>query len=226
MRVCDKFMRKFVLIATLFLMLNAIAGASANVAGQQTADGLVEQAADLGLRGDLKKAVALLDEALRINPQHAGAWATRATALRKLGDYQGAIRDATWAIEIDPKFAGAYTQRAFAYQQSQLGNRIERSLADASKAIELDPTSSLPLIIRGNVRFELERHAEALLDFNKAIRVNPRSYSAYANRARVYYALGDVRKAREDVNKALTLNTSKEDEPSLQELRKLIGDQP
>ena len=228
------FMRELALIATVLSTLIGCSSSAPATKGsptgptfqQRNADVLVERAAEYGLRGDLKRAIALLDEALRINPQHAEAWGARATAVRKLGDYQRAVQDATRAIEIDPKFAGAYCQRAFAYQQSQLDNRVEQSFADASKAIELDPTLPLSFIIRGNARLELKEYAEAVADFTKAIELNPRSYSAYGNRARGYSALGDVGKAREDINKALSLNPPKEDELSLQAFRKTLKEQP
>src|SRR5689334_20785194 len=116
-------MREFALIASIFFTLAACSGSTVQ---QRNADELVARAAEYGLRGDLKRSVELLDQALQINPRHAMAWTARATAVRKLGDYQRAIEDATKAIEIDPKLAGAYCQRAFAYQQSQLDNRVER----------------------------------------------------------------------------------------------------
>ena len=179
------------------------------------ADALIDKAAEHGLRGDLKGAVTLLDEALRIDPQNATAWGARATALRKLGEYQRAIQDATRAIEIDPKFAGAYCQRAFAYQQSQFENRVEQSLADATKAIELDPTIALSFVLRGGARLELKQYDQAIADFTRAIGLNPRSYSAYGGRASSYAALGETSKARADINKALLLSPPKEDELSL-----------
>jgi tetratricopeptide (TPR) repeat protein len=227
----DALMRE---VALTVIILSTLVGCSPSVpasngspsAQQQNADALVERAAEYGSRGDLKGAIELLDEALRINPRHATAWVTRATAVRKLGDYQRAIQDATKAIEIDPKFAAAYCQRAFAYQQSELDNRVEQSFADASKAIQLDPTSSLAFIIRGNARVEREEYSEAVGDFTKAIEHNPRSYSAYGNRARAYFALGNVRRAREDINKALSLNPPKAEQPSLQATRKMVEAQP
>jgi len=227
-------MRELALIATVLLTLAGCScsvpasegSSSGTTAQQRKADDLVERAAEYGLGGDLKRAVELLDQALQIDPRNVPAWTARATAVRKLGDYQRAIHDATRAIEIDPKFAGAYCQRAFAYQQSELDNRVERSFADANKAIQLDPTSSLSFILRGNARLEREEYREALADFTKAIQLNPRSYTAYGNRARAYSALGDVRKAREDVNKALSLNPPGEDKLSIEGLRKTLEDQP
>ena len=168
----------------------------------------------------------MLDEALRIDPQHVTAWTARATAVRKLGDFRRAIQDATRAIEIDPKFAPAYTQRAFAYQQSEIDNRLEQSFADASKAIQLDPTSALSFILRGNVWLELEKYPQAIADFTKAITFNPRSYTAYSNRARCYFALGDVVKARRDVNKALSLNPAKDEAAPLQDSVNLWRNNP
>src|SRR5690349_12082379 len=177
-----RFLPGLALIASVLSTLIGCSAAAPTTNGspsvqQRKADALVEQAAAYGSQGDLKRAVELLDEAVRIDPQHAVAWATRATAFRKLGNFERAIQDATRAIEINPKFAEAYCQRAFAYQQSQLDNRVEHSLADANKAIELNPKYPLSFIVRGNARLELEEYAGAIADFTKAIEFNPRSYS-------------------------------------------------
>jgi tetratricopeptide (TPR) repeat protein len=182
-------------------------------------DDLVAQAASCGTQGDLKRAVAIADDALRIDPRQATGYVVRATALRKLGSYQQAIQDCSKAIEIDPSFSEAYCQRAFAYQQSQLDDRIERAFADAAKAIELKRTNSLAFIIRGNARLERNEYQHAIADFTCAIELNPTSYSAYGNRARAYCASGDLMKARNDIDKALSLNPPKTDASSLQVIR-------
>jgi tetratricopeptide (TPR) repeat protein len=209
------------LIATV---LGALTGCSSSASTNP--DALVERAAECGLQGDLKGSVALLDEALRIDPLHAPGYVTRATAFRKLGNYQRAVQDCSKAIEINPRFAEAYCQRAFAYQQGQLDNRVEQVLADASKAIELDQTNPLAFIIRGNTRLERKEYPQAIADFTKAIELNPRSYSAYGNRARAYSARGEVVKARADIEKALALNPPKADEFALQAVRKSVETQP
>jgi tetratricopeptide (TPR) repeat protein len=221
-----QFLRGLALSASVLLTLIGCSSSAPATNQQRNVDVLVERAAEYGLQGKLKEAVALLDEALRINPQNATAWVTRATAVRKLGDFQRAIQDATKAIDIDPKFAEAYCQRAFAYQQSQLDKRVEHSFGDANKAIELAPNYPLSYLIRGNARLELEEYAEAVADYTKAIDLNPRSYSAYGGRARAYSALGDVRKAREDIDKALSLHPPKVDELPLQDFRKSLKEQP
>jgi tetratricopeptide (TPR) repeat protein len=214
-------MRVLKLLATLF---GGLTGCSSSASTNP--DALVERAAERGLQGDLKGSVALLDEALQIDPRHAQAYATRATAFRKLGDHQRAVQDCSKAIEINPRFAEAYCQRAFAYQQSQLDNRVEQALADASKAVELDRTNPLAFIIRGNARLERKEYPQAIADFTKAIELNPRSFSAYGNRARAYAARGEAVKARADIEKALALNPPREDELSLRAVRNTLEKQP
>jgi tetratricopeptide (TPR) repeat protein len=214
-------MRVLKLLSTV---LGALTGCSSSASTNP--DALVERAAERGVQGDLKGSIAVLDDALRIDPRHATAYATRATAFRKLGNYQRAVQDCSKAIEINPRFAEAYCQRALAYQQSQLDNRVEHALADASKAIDLDQTNPLAFIVRGNARLERKEYPQAIADFTKAIELNPRSYSAYGNRARAYSARGEVVKARADIEKALALNPPNADELSLRAVRKMLEKQP
>jgi tetratricopeptide (TPR) repeat protein len=186
---------------------------------------LVDRAVELGLRGKLDKAIALLDEALGIDPRHATALSARATAHRKLGNYRQAVEDSSKAIEIDPALAAAYWQRAFSLQQGELDNWVEKSFADANQAIELDPSTPLPFILRGNAFFERKEYSKSLADYSKAIELNPGSYMAHAGRARTYYTLRDVAKAREEIDKALSLNPPAEEETKLRAFRKSLDKQ-
>ncbi len=87
------------------------------------------------VKGDVVKAIADYDEALRLNPNNAKMRQQRGVAMERAGRYDDAIADQTEAIRLDPKLAAAYSQRgACAMGKSEFGNAI----ADCNAALGLD----------------------------------------------------------------------------------------
>eukprot|EP00953_Heterococcus_sp_UTEX-ZZ885_P024605 13453-Heterococcus_DN1.PRE.1 len=77
-------------------------------------------------------------------------------------DYETAIEIFSEAIEANPGLAAAYAGRAAAYNKLQ---RWQEGLADASKAVELDPSFEPAYFRKGNAAFELEDFQAALQAF-------------------------------------------------------------
>jgi tetratricopeptide (TPR) repeat protein len=190
-------------------------GRSASDKPIRSADTLHSQAIEFATQGDFDHASTLLDEALRIAPDRADLYVSRGTIARKRGDYSHAIEDLGKAIELSPTFPDAYCQRAFAYQQSGLDKQGKNAFTDATRAIELDHTSSLSFIIRGNAFLTQGQFKLAIADFDIAIELNPRSWSAYGNRARAYADSGDVAMAIRDLDRAFSFNPPPADLASL-----------
>ena len=120
---------KTVLLLGLVLLVMATVACSLSPA--ETA---YERGVDYGEQGDYEKAIEEYDEALRLNPEYANAYASRGGAYMLLGQYERAIQDFDEAIRLNPEYANAYYLRAFTYQS--LG---EQELADRDfqKAKEL-----------------------------------------------------------------------------------------
>jgi tetratricopeptide (TPR) repeat protein len=86
-------------------------------------------------KGDTSRAIADLNEAIRLNPHDAEGYRNRGIAHRLNGDLDRAIENQTEAIRIDPNFARAYNARGVAYRYK---GDIDRAIADFEEAIRLD----------------------------------------------------------------------------------------
>ena len=101
------------------------------------------------------------------------------------------------AVELEPDSPAAWTNRAAAL--ANLG-RLEEAIADATRAIELEPQDvnllSRAFTIRSFAHANLDRLEESLDDATKAIEIHPKDIDllarAYINRAFVLGELGRV----------------------------------
>jgi tetratricopeptide (TPR) repeat protein len=75
----------------------------------------------------------------------------------------------------------------------------EASLAEFSKAIQLDSTSAKAYAGRGAIKYATGDKKGALADLTKAIELDPQSATAYSGRATAKYAEGDISGAIADV---------------------------
>jgi tetratricopeptide (TPR) repeat protein len=74
------------------------------------------------------------NEAITLDPQNAGAWYNKGSALYDQGKHDEAIKAYDEAIRLDPNFAAAWTNKGVALEA--LGNTTEANAAFA-KAKEL-----------------------------------------------------------------------------------------
>ncbi|XP_023950912.2 tetratricopeptide repeat protein 1 [Bicyclus anynana] len=91
---------------------------------------------------DYDKCIEKYTEALSICPlqfpqQRAILYCNRGAARMKLEKYKRAAHDCTKAIELDDKYLKAYYRRAQSYEAT---DKLDESLADYKKMLELDPT--------------------------------------------------------------------------------------
>jgi serine/threonine protein kinase/Flp pilus assembly protein TadD len=115
--------------------------------------------------GQYARAVAELDEALRLNPRHYWSAVQRGICRQELGQYALAAADFGTGIGLWPEFAWGYFNRGYVLEKS--GFRTE-ALADYTRALERDPTLLAAHVNRGMVRLELRQYAAALADLDKA----------------------------------------------------------
>ena len=163
-----------------------------------------------------EEALPLLDEAVRLNPENTDSLLARGTVYRKCQRYSEAITDYDSVIRIEPQNGDAYCQRAFARQQSLTDPTENTVLADANRAIELDPDSALAHLIRGNVHVLQRNFDKAISDFSRTAQLNPRSYSAFGCRARAYFMKHEFQKAEKDYETAFSLHPPAEERKVLE----------
>jgi tetratricopeptide (TPR) repeat protein len=122
-------------------------------------------------------------------------------------DADTAIPACTRLVEMEklnPKErSAAFYGRATAYWRR---HDYELAIADADKAIGLDPQNSNAYMRRGAVYGAKGDHERALANDTKAIELDPRNYKAYVNRGIHHIVQRDYDPAIADADKAIAIN--------------------
>src|SRR5262245_20621962 len=153
--------------------------------------------------GDHDKALANLNEAIRLNPNNAIAFYDRGLTYSNKRDFDRAIADYDEAIRLNPTYVAAFNNRGLSYNYK---GQYDRAIADYNEAIRLNPMYHIAINNRGlayNNKGDLDR---AMADYNEAIRLNPTYHIAFNNRGYVYMRKGDYNRAMADYNESLRLN--------------------
>ena len=126
------------------------------------------------------------------------------------GRFSDAIEKYTEAIEKNPVTENnavvlkAYTNRAEAH--FYLG-KIDQSIADSTKAMEVDPLSIMPYLVRSKYYIYNGEYDNAIADCDKVIELGLRSAEIYYNRGVANSKKGNYEQALEDFNQALEIST-------------------
>jgi tetratricopeptide (TPR) repeat protein len=102
-----------------------------------------------------------------------------------------------------PDDAMTWNNRGVAY--GHLG-RWDNTIADCSKAIELDPNFSHPRITRSNAYHNKKMFDHALTDAEQAVKLDPTEARAWLCRGLAYNGLGKWQEARADFTRSIKLD--------------------
>ena len=109
-------------------------------------------------------AVTDYDEAIRLNPEDADVYNNRGGAKKALGQFGDAIADFSEAIRLDPDNASTYYNNRTIV--TLVLGRYTEAIADCDEAIRLNPEHAAAFLNRGNAKYALGRHEDAITDFN------------------------------------------------------------
>jgi tetratricopeptide (TPR) repeat protein len=109
-------------------------------------------------------------EAIRLDPQKASYYYSRAFAYLGGDQYDKAIQDFTEAIRLDPQDASYYYCRARAYYD--LG-QYDKAIQDSTEAIRLDPQDASYYYCRAVAYLSVDQHERAIQDYDEAVRLDP-----------------------------------------------------
>lgn len=126
-------------------------------------------------KGDIDRAIADYNEALRLDPNYASAFENRGWAWIHKGNLDRSIADYNEAIRLDPKLSVAYSGRGIVWYAA---GDLDRAIADYNEAIRLDPKFVLAHINRGVAFLYGGSIARAQADFLQASMLNRKD--AYA----------------------------------------------
>ena len=159
----------------------------------QTAAELIKQGDDRLASNEYDQALADFNEAIRLNPDYAPAYVSRAQAWAKKHYRDREIDDYTEAIKRDPNNASFRVARAESWSAQGMH---KRAMADFEDALRMEPNNPSFWVSRGN---EWRRHLkldDAIADYTHALQINPRYVAA--NIAR-----GNTWKQRRDFERAI-----------------------
>jgi tetratricopeptide (TPR) repeat protein len=125
------------------------------------------------------RALAELDRAVALDPDHYWAWLLRGICHAEMGRLVSAAGDFGRCAGLLPDFAWGHL--ALACVQEQAGD-LSAALDNYGRALACDPGLVPARRERGRVLLQLKRHAEALADFDRALEGLPSDPTSLAGR--------------------------------------------
>ena len=131
-------------------------------------------------RDNQQKQMDDLNQAVRVDPTSASAWAELCGAQNwVIEDVQRAIQSCTKAIELNPHSPEGWTYRGDIRLRTK---DYDLAIADYDHAIKLGPAWMWPWDNRGEAYLRENKIDRAIQDFNEVIRLNPDYAMGYEDR--------------------------------------------
>ena len=161
---------------------------------------------------DHRKAVAYFDEAIRLDPGYALAYAERSEAWTLIGDLSGqgktawpkAREDAEKAVAIAPALAEAHS--ALGWVRFFTEWKFAEGLSELKRAKELSPANPTANDLLARVVVYLGKPDEAEKQARQAVELDPLAFPAQNNLARVLFFEGKLDEADAIARKAAELH--------------------
>jgi TolB-like protein len=161
---------------------------------------------------DYRKAISFFDEAIRLDPDYALAYAERAEAWTFIGDlnpehkkeaWAAAKRDAEKAVAVGPNLAEAHAALGWVRFFSEW--KFAEGLAELRRARELAPANPTANDLLARVLIYVGQIEEAEKLARQAIELDPLAYLARGNLARILLAEGKLDDANAEARKSAEL---------------------
>ena len=160
---------------------------------------------------DFRKAVSYFDEAIRLDPDYALAYAERSEAWSFIGDLTGqresawsrARSDAEKAVAIAPELAEAHA--ALGWVRFFIDWKFAEGLSELKRAKELSPANPTANDLLARVIVYLGQVDEAERQARQAVELDPLSVTAQGNLGRVLFVAGKLDEADAVARKAAEL---------------------
>lgn len=162
----------------------------------------IDRADVLKKQKEYAKAIAIADEAIRIDPENVRARWFRALCWYSLDEYDNAIADLDVGIQLDPTSEGMFDNRAQAYAGK--GDH-ERAIVDYTEAIRLKPDFAEAYSGRATSWKLKKEFDRAIADFSEAVRLEPNNDYFWMRRALAWKEAKEFSKASADFEKGVAL---------------------
>lgn len=169
----------------------------------QTAAQLSEQGYAAYKEGNYQQALALLNQALQLDPNFALAYADRGTVHSAMKNYALALADLDTAIRLDGRNAYFFRMRGYVHR---LNGSCPLAVNDQTQSLSLQPNNVFALEERGWCYVTLGRNSEAIVDLSQAIAGEPKSVIGFGMRGTAQHNLHNHAAALADYQMALSLD--------------------
>ncbi len=162
--------------------------------------------------GRVPEAIAEFDEAIRLDPSYAGAWANRGVARLKQGDAQSAVEQMEKALALSPY---EFDAELYYYLGSALfeTGKHESARERFGQALQMRPVYPEAMCSLGNSLRALGRLPEAEVALRAALRDAPNYAVAWANMGVVLSELNRLDDAAGAYERALKSQEGSESDP-------------
>jgi tetratricopeptide (TPR) repeat protein len=150
--------------------------------------------------GDLERAMADLDESLRLDPKYLPALIERAALWRAKNQPDRALADLDRAIQIDGSDPLAFAERGVLYFNMK---DYTKSRKDLDRAVSLESRVVIVDIVRGMLDLEKKDTKSAYENFAHALSIDPKRHDAYLGLASVYLMRGVPKTAETILDEAV-----------------------
>lgn len=144
---------------------------SGQLSPEELAVTLINRGVSYSKKGNYDRAIPDFDQAIRLNPGLAYAFACRGTVYSYKGNYDRAIQDYDEAIRLDPSNVKTLYDRGTAYGYK--GN-FDRAILNYDQAIRLNPNYAKAFYNRGQAKRKLGDTAGGDADIAKAKQLDPK----------------------------------------------------
>ncbi len=152
---------------------------------------------------DYDRAIHDFSDAIRFNPQLAGAYLGRGHSRFEKKEYDQAIADYDQAIEIDAHATLAFVGRGRAWAAK---GEHDKAFADFDQAVRLDPQSQIAHLGRAFAWDLKKEYDKAIADFDEAIKIDPKAGMAYFGRSHARSSKKDYESAVADLDRSIELD--------------------
>lgn len=157
--------------------------------------------------GDVDRAIADYTQAIRFIPESAIPFFDRGLAFAEKKEPALAQQDFESALQIDSTLAAAWIELGKIHDDA---GDYNTSVAEYSRAIALDPSSSEAYFYRGATLLNVDVD-RAILDYDQAIRINPNYGDAFVLRGIAHFRKGKRDRALADWTDALDVSGERAD---------------
>ncbi|WP_027133729.1 tetratricopeptide repeat protein [Geminicoccus roseus] len=152
--------------------------------------------------GAVDEALVDLDEAIELQPDHAGGWLIRAAIRQDLGRIDAALEDVEQAQALSPRSPQVWRRKGVLLDNK---GEFDQAYAALNRALELDPRYAEAFFDRGDLLRREGYLVEAIEDLTTAVELQPGMAAAWNARGSTWATLDDDKRALSDFDRAIQL---------------------